>query len=124
MNPALLAFALPVGIKQKPQLMCVLPQAARLEQQQQRDHDEQQQQLEAPAGEILLAVKPASVSEAACWTVVPAAGCGPEGGDCHSCAVLLCHAGITCVAAGRAGLTESAEPCSMQEHALSMIGPG
>ena len=32
--------------------MCVLLQAARLEQQQQRDQDEQQQ-LEVPAGEFL-----------------------------------------------------------------------
>ena len=68
--------------------MCVLLQAARLEQQQQRDQDEQQQ-LEVPAGEILLAIRPASVSGAACRTLLLAAGCGPEGGTCHSCAVVL-----------------------------------
>ena len=75
----IICFAPPGGIKQDPQLMCMLPQAARLEQQQQRDQDEQlQQQLEVPAGEVLLAVKPACLSEAACRTLLLAAGCGPE----------------------------------------------
>lgn len=60
--------------------MCMLPQAARLEQQQQRDQDEQQQQLEVPAGKIVLTMKPVPVSEAACRTLLLAAGYGPKEG--------------------------------------------
>ncbi len=85
--------------------MCMLPQAARLEQQQQRDQDEQQQQLEVPAGKIVLTMKPVPVSEAACRTLLLAAGYGPKEGSCHSCAVVLCHPEVTCDAAEKARLS-------------------